>query len=176
MVEQGGGGWRAGSPPKVAPQIFALRHLAIETYPLHPPFSLLPPVTPPFCREAARAAAVGQAGRQKPRQKKKFPLALPEVTEVQLPGKTGLCIFKTSEGATWPSSKAQVRGKKIESCQMIFVLSNDLGSGEWGGGWGGGDPQNSCERSLQTSLSLCYIFITFLFPGLTWRDFNCLHF
>lgn len=89
--------------------------------------SLLPPVTPPFCREAARAAAVGQAERQKPRQKKKFPLVLPEVTEVQLPGKTGLCIFKTSEGATWPSSKAQVRGKKIESCQMIFVLSNDLG-------------------------------------------------
>lgn len=120
----------AGSLPKVARQIFALRHLAIETYPLRPPFSLLPPVTRPLCGEAARAAAVGQAGRQNPRQKRKFPPpVLPEVTEVQQPAKAGLCIFKSSEGAARPSSKAQVQGKKkkkTESCQMIFVLSNDL--------------------------------------------------
>lgn len=158
--------WKAGSPPKVAPQIFALRHLAIETYPLHPPFSLLPPVTPPFCGEAARAAAVGQARRQNPRQKKSFPSPCQRSRKFNSLERLGFAFLKPLRVPRGRRARHRCK-EKIESCQMIFVLSNDLG---------GRNPQNSCERSLQTSRSRCYIFITFLFPGLTWQDFNCLHF
>lgn len=66
---------------------------------------------------------------------KSFP-SLPEVTKVQQPGKTGLCIFKTS-GPTFGESRAHQarhrwggkKRKKKKRCQMIFVLSNDLEKG-----------------------------------------------
>lgn len=79
------------------------------------PSSLLPP--------SSRHSSVLRRGSQSRRgrpgrapkaatEEKVSPPVLPEVTEVQQPGKAGLCIFKTSEGASWPSSKAQVQGKK----------------------------------------------------------------
>lgn len=91
------------------------------------------PITPLFCSKAARAGTVSQAGRQT-RDKKSFS-SLPEVTEVQQPGKNGLCIFKTS-GPTFGESHAhQARDgwikkkKKRKLCQMVFVLPNDLEKG-----------------------------------------------
>lgn len=75
----------------------------------------------------------GQPGRApKPRQKSFSPL--PEVTEVQQPGKTGLCIFKTSEadiqgGHVAIEKRHRWRRKKKKRCQMIFVLSSDLEKG-----------------------------------------------
>lgn len=143
------------------------------------PPSSRPPVFLPSllrCGEAARAAAVGQAQSQNPPQEKKVsPAPLPQRCQRSRKfnslERLGFAFLKPLRGGTRPSSKAQVHGKKRGSCQMIFVLSDDLG-----GGVGGRNPQNSSEQSPQTPLSRSYIFITFLFPGLTWQDFNCLHF
>lgn len=131
----GGAGGRGGCGGLDLLPKWHRKYLPSATWPSRRILSVLPSpfFLPSLLRSAERQPEPPRSARQGAKsrdRKKKFPLALPEVTEVQLPGKTGLCIFKTSEGATWPSSKAQVRGKKIESCQMIFVLSNDLGGGE----------------------------------------------
>lgn len=159
---------KAGSPPKVAPQIFALRHLAIETHPLHPPSSLLPPVTPPSSaeRQPEPPRSARQGAKTRDRKKKSFPSRCQRSRKFNSLERLGFAFLKPLRARRRRRARHRCE-EKIESCQMIFVLSNDLG---------GRNPQNSCARSLQTSLSRCYIFITFLFPGLTWQDFNCLHF
>ncbi len=86
--------------------------------------------------------------------------SLPEVTKVQQPGKNGFCIFKTS-GPTFGESHAhQVRdrrkkGKKKRKNAVKLSLCFTM---IWRK-----EPSELDERSLQTSLSWCSIFITF-FP------------
>lgn len=89
---------------------------------------------------------------------------LPEVTQVQKPGKNGLCIFKTS-GPSFGESHAH-RGRKRrggggkEHCQMVFVLPNDL--------------QKETLRTrgaVSVDVSHLVFHIHYRFSTLAWRGF-----
>lgn len=108
----GGRTRRPGSPPKSGMANICPPPLGYLDVSAQLPARLLPSL---LCSAQSRR---GQPGRApKPRQKSFSPL--PEVTEVQQPGKTGLCIFKTSEadirgagGSRGHRKKAQVKKKE----------------------------------------------------------------
>lgn len=87
--------------------------------------------SPSLLCSAQKRRKLAWSARQGAKPMTKSFSSLPEVTEVQLHGKTGLCIFKTS-GPTFGESRAHQarhRWKKKKPCQMIFVLPNDLEKG-----------------------------------------------
>lgn len=123
-----------------------------------------------FC-SAQKRRDLARSARQGARATTKSFSSLPEVTEVQQPGKNGLCIFKTS-GPTFGDSRAhqardrrKERKKKKKRCQMVFVLPNDSEKGTL-----------RTRRAVSADFSELVFHIHYLFSTLTWRGFNCLQF
>lgn len=122
-----------------------------------------------FC-SAQKRRDLARSARQGARATTKSFSSLPEVTEVQQPGKNGLCIFKTS-GPTFgdftctPSEGQAKRGRKKKRCQMVFVLPNDSERGTL-----------RTRRAVSADFSELVFHIHYLFSTLTWRGFNCLQF
>lgn len=88
---------------------------------------------PSLLCSAQKRRKLARSARQGANATTKSFSSLPEVTEVQQPGKNGLCIFKTS-GPTFGESHArQLRDRqkkeKKNRCQMVFVLLSDLEKG-----------------------------------------------
>lgn len=110
-------------------------------------------------RELARSA------RQGAKPTTKSFSSLPEVTEVQQPGKNGLCIFKTSGPTFGDSHTHRARDGRKKRCQMVFVLPNDLEKGTL-----------RTRRAVSTDFSELVFHIHYLFSTLAWRGFNCLRF
>lgn len=111
-----------------------------------------------FC-SAQKRRDLARSARQGARATTKSFSSLPEVTEVQQPGKNGLCIFKTS-GPTFGDSRAhqardrrKEREKKKKKNAVKWSLCFPMIRRK--------EPSELDERSLQTSLSWCSIFITF---------------
>lgn len=90
---------------------------------------------PSLRRSAQKRRKLAWSARQGAKPTTKSFSSLREVTEVQQPGKTGLCIFKTSGPTVGESRARRARhrwwwwGGATTHCQMIFVLSNDLEKG-----------------------------------------------
>lgn len=118
---------------------------------------------PSLLCSAQKQQELARSARQGAKLTTKSFSSLPEVTEVQQPGKNGLCIFKTS-GPTFGESHAH-QARDWREKNAVFVLPNDLEKGTL-----------RTRRAVSADFSKLVFHIHYHFSTLTWQDFNCLQF
>lgn len=167
----GAGGGGLDLLPKWHRKYLPPRHLAIETYALHPPFSLLPSSRHSSVLRRGSQSRRGRPGRApKPATEKGFPSRCQRSRKFNSLERLCFAFLK-------PLRAPRGRRARHRCERKNWKLSNDLGAFQWFFFFfgGGGPSELFWVVSVDVPESVLHIHYR-LFPGLTWQDFNCLHF